>query len=377
MSEPAPDEKEEEFYETNDPETLDNATTTWHQKDEETAEIDTAEIEAQKSYAVFASTTALGGADYSGSAEAYDRFRAHTMPRGSLESPLQKLERLKLETAQLQQYMETAAGQGGFAGQMYPPAVSSELSTLQQQIAGIAGQMSSDTPITASLASSTADKLMQDLSSFTAANEAATGKKGKKASAAAAGAASSVTYELFVEPQAAGTPMNRVADMERRLAALEKATGVTDQVELGKSLSKAVEELHDKVHLLDKGSLSALGASITEVTDKLAAAASHKTELSKQHTDKINTGACPTLSSHQQPVCLPGVLPTASCSGSCSPCSKLPGIWLAGLWHSCGCRGQVDAGGRGLAQHCRPLVPAQTRARPGRDLRQLVRLDPE
>ena len=305
MSEPQAEEKEPDVFETEDPVGLDNSTTAW--KEDENDAIDTADVAAQKSYEVFASTVPLGGADYSGSAEAYARFRAHSMPRGSLESPLQKLERLKMETEQLQKFMavippnpaapmcslcflsaptsaplpppclpllsalalprresisapratppnpaplwsrcwfaaasrlnmrcrtQSAAGQEGFAGTMYPPTVTDELATLQGQIAGIAGQMSADTPITASLTSSTADKLMQDLSSFTAANEAG-GKKGKKGAAAAEGGSSSVTYELFVEPQSASTPMNRVADMERRLAALEKATGVTEQVELG------------------------------------------------------------------------------------------------------------------------------------------------
>eukprot|EP01052_Picozoa_sp_SAG31_P013370 SAG31_NODE_802_length_12008_cov_18.741036_9_plen_294_part_00 len=292
MSEPEVEDNEQEFFETADPGDLDNSATVW--KEEETDAIDTTEIEAQKSFEVFSSTIPLGGADYSGSAEAFDRFRAHSMPRGSLESPLQKLERLKMETAQLEKYMETAAGQSGFAGQMYPATVTDELTALQENIAAIAGQMSAETPIAAGLASSTADKLLQDLSTFNAANDGSAKKGGKSNASTAAG--SSVTYELFVQPQSATTPMNRVADMERRLAALEKATGVTDQVELGQSLSKAVEELHDKVHLLDKGSLSSLAATVTEVTKKLQEAAATKKELSKQHSEKVNTGASTNLS---------------------------------------------------------------------------------
>ena len=89
----------------------------------------------------------------------------------------------------------------------------------------------------------------------------------------------------------------------------------------GQSLSKAVEELHDKVHLLDKGSLSSLGSTVTDVTKKLQVwrcpprrwdhcqslryccstchalqeAAATKKELSKQNSEKVNTGASPTV----------------------------------------------------------------------------------
>ena len=107
---------------------------------------------------------------------------------------------------------------------------------------------------------------------------------------AAAGGPSSVTYELYVEPTGAGadSAMSRVADMERRLAKLEKSTGIMENIEHSTSLSKTIDVLDQKVSLLDKGQLQALSAIVTDVQNKLKVAVDQKKELSKQHSEKVN-----------------------------------------------------------------------------------------
>ena len=174
MAEPAPaGGNEQEVYETADTPEFDNGAQTWQEADSDS--IDTSTVDPQSSYAVFAATTDIGGGDFSGTAEAYARFKAHTVPRGSLESPLQKLERLKMETVQLQKHLKTASEQGGFAGQMYPQVVTDELTALQTQISGIGNQLSAESPIMATMATSTADKLIADVGTF--ASGAAVGGK--------------------------------------------------------------------------------------------------------------------------------------------------------------------------------------------------------
>jgi hypothetical protein len=226
--------------------------------------------------------------DYSGSAEAAERRRAYAVPLGSLETPLQKLERLQRETAALAATMEEAQAQGGMAAASYGAAAAEELVSLQGKLGGISRSMASDAPVAAAMQASTADKLMQDLSAFTSGT-ASRGTKGKKkGKAEQAGAQAGVTYELFLEPSSGGVALDKVSDLERRLAALEKAAGSAD---LPEDLSSAVVSLRDRVALLDQAAMKKLSQATKEATKQLEEAAKAKRNLGKSQTEAIATVA--------------------------------------------------------------------------------------
>ena len=206
------------------------------------------------------------------------------MPLGSLETPLQKLERLQLETAQLAASMEEAQAQGGMPAAACGAAATSELSGLQDKLAGIARSMASDAAVAGVMQESTADKLMQDLSAFTAGAGAAEGGKGAKKGKGAAGEQAGVTYELFLEPSSGGVALDRVSDLERRLASLEKAAGSAD---LPEDLSSTVASLRDRVALLDQAAMKKLKGAAQEASDRLKEAAKEKKGLNAEQTEQI------------------------------------------------------------------------------------------
>eukprot|EP01049_Picozoa_sp_SAG25_P001314 SAG25_NODE_56_length_18517_cov_197.286296_5_plen_286_part_00 len=178
--------------------------------DPETDSIETTHQSAVDAYAVFATSTALRPVgDHSGSAEAFERLRAYSVPKGSLETPLQKLERLKLETAELTATMEVAQTQGGLAAAQFPGSTAAELGELQEKLSGITRAMSSDAPVLEAMSGSTAEKLMQDLGAYSAAVDG--GGKGAPAAEAGGGGGGNVTYELYLEPGSAGVALDKGA----------------------------------------------------------------------------------------------------------------------------------------------------------------------
>ncbi len=302
---------EPEFFETEDPQPFDNVTVRvvclfspvpprlaplgpnascgaqnkWEDEPDSDA-IDSSHLDAQGSYETFSKAPPLKGADYSGSAEAIERRRAYTVPLGSLETPLQKLERLQRETAALAASMEEAKTQGGMPAASYGAAAAEELLSLQGKLGGIASSMASDAPVAAAMQASTADKLMQDLAAFTSGTASSKGDKKKKGQAE--GEQTGVTYELFLEPRSGGVALDKVSDLERRLAALEKAAGSTA---LSQDLSSAVVSLRDRVALLDQAAMKKLSQATKDATKHLEDAAKVKRSLTKSQTEAIATVA--------------------------------------------------------------------------------------
>ena len=229
----------------------------------------------------------MGAADYSGSAEAAERRRAYAVPLGSLETPLQKLERLQKETAALAASMEGAQTQGGMAAAAYGAGAADDLVSLQTKLGGIARSMASDAPVAAAMQSSTADKLMQDLTAFTTGTTKG-GAKGGKKKGKDDGDQGGVTYELFLEPSSGGVALDKVSDLERRLAALEKAAGSAD---LPEDLSSAVVSLRDRVALLDQAAMKKLSLAASDATKHLNEAAKVKRTLKSNQTEAISTVA--------------------------------------------------------------------------------------
>ena len=224
------------------------------------------------------------GADYSGSAEAAQRLRARALPKGSLETPAQKLERLRMEAAELADSIEAAQKDGALASAQYPAGAREELGELAAKLNGIARAMSVEAPVLEAMQvpprspqtqllaldtpqrhrgidqqlppplcprsqGSTADKIMADLSTYSA------GAKGAQGAEGSAPGNGSMTYELYLEKGSAGVALDKVSELERRLAALEHATG-SGQSELSQDLSTIVSQLSAKVALLDKGAIS-------------------------------------------------------------------------------------------------------------------------
>eukprot|EP01044_Picomonas_judraskeda_P000912 COSAG03_NODE_46_length_16816_cov_6.510492_3_plen_355_part_00 len=250
--------------------------------------IDSSHLNAQGSYETFSKAPALPGADYSGSAEAIERRRAYTVPLGSLETPLQKLERLQRETAALAASMEVAQAQGGMPAASYGAASAEELLSLQAKLGGIASSMASDAPVAAAMQSSTADKLMQDLTAFTSGASSRQSKGEQKKKGQPEGQQAGVTYELFLEPRSGGVALAKVSDLDRRLAALEKAAGRAD---LSEDLSSAVVSLRDRVALLDQAAMKKLSQATKDATKHLEDAAKAKRNLGKSQTEAIATVA--------------------------------------------------------------------------------------
>lgn len=177
--------------------------------DPETDSIETTHQSAVDAYAIFATSTAVRPVgDHSGSAEAFERLRAYSVPKGSLETPLQKLERLKLETADLAATMEAAQTQGGLAAAQYPGSAAADLGELQEKLSSITRAMSSDAPVLEAMSGSTAEKLMQDLGAYSAAVDGAV-KASPTTEASGAGGSSNVTYELYLEPGSAGVALDK------------------------------------------------------------------------------------------------------------------------------------------------------------------------
>eukprot|EP01043_Picozoa_sp_COSAG02_P019115 COSAG02_NODE_911_length_16005_cov_9.262983_4_plen_394_part_00 len=302
--------EEPEFFETQEPQPFDNVTVSvclappppppgwllgsntscgaqnkWEDEPDSDA-IDSSHLNAQGSYETFSKAPPLEGADYSGSAEAIERRRAYTVPLGSLETPLQKLERLQRETAALAASMEQAKAQGGMPAASYGAAAAEELLSLQGKLGGIASSMASDAPVAAAMQASTADKLMQDLAAFTSGAASSKGEKKKKGKTD--GEQAGVTYELFLEPRSGGVALDKVSDLERRLAALEKAAGSAN---LSEDLSSAVVSLRDRVALLDQAAMKKLSQATKDATKHLEDAAKAKRNLAKSQTEAIATVA--------------------------------------------------------------------------------------
>lgn len=253
----------------------------------ESEAIDGSHLDAQGSYETFSKAPAVGAADFSGSAEAAERRRAHAVPLGSLETPIQKLERLQKETAALAASMEGAQEQGGMAAAAYGTGAADDLVSLQEKLGGIARAMASDAPVAAAMQSSTADKLMQDLTAFTTGTTKGGAKRGKK-TGKDDGEQGGVTYELFLEASSGGVALDKVSDLERRLAALETAAGSAD---LPEDLSSAVVSLRDRVALLDQAAMKKLTLAASDATKHLNEAAKAKRALKSSQTEAISTVA--------------------------------------------------------------------------------------
>ena len=253
-------------------------------------EIDRKHLDVQESYSIFAAYSESGAVsrDHSGSAEAFQRIRSRSMPKGSLEAPAQKLERLQAEVMELAESVKMSQEQGGMVGAQYPATARAELGDLQAKLNGIARAMSSEAPVLEAMQGCTADKIMQDLGSYTASIPTVQGVSDE----AAAVGAGSITYEVFLEPNSGGVALDKVSDLERRLQKLENATGgVALRGELPQDLSTMVRQLSDKVSLLDKGAISKLAAATTDATNKLQATAAKKRELGKDEADQIGVVA--------------------------------------------------------------------------------------
>jgi len=152
-----------------------------------------------------------------------------------------------------------------------PTVLKEELSVLQNQLASLL-QEDQYSPFlnpryevehSTSLQQNLSKKLFSELSVYTKSNKSSEGGKDLK---------SSVTYELYFAPDKAKyMQMSKFADLERRLAELEKIVGLTvvSSFPLPSSLISMVEELKSDVSLLNTNQLDSILRKLQTVSQEM------------------------------------------------------------------------------------------------------------
>jgi len=291
---PADDEPEPEYYENEDP--RDFVSAVQPPADGALADVDSASLAPAVAYQSFSRPFNPLHNDHSGTIASFDARRRGGPLGGAQthEAPLARLARLRAEAAELEAlFGEAAAAANGMAESRLGEATLAELRALQQQLAALAASPLAAVGAGSGAQPGVAAKLLRDLERFKVGRGAAGGGEPEPAAAAEGMGGGRATYELYVSPGQGGdaAPLRKVAELERRLAVLESATGVGSAgagAALPRDLLSTVSSLGARVALMDKGSLTALTHKATAVTHQLKDIQKEKRELEDHETEAVN-----------------------------------------------------------------------------------------
>ncbi|KAK7109104.1 dynactin subunit 2-like isoform X2 [Littorina saxatilis] len=263
----------------------------------ESESVETVALDTKAAYTAFKGKGVSSTVDFSDSvgksrkAGYFSDQTEYELSDGStLETPLQKFQRLQHEirelTEEVSKAKESVKGDGG-PDKLSPVNLGQQLQYLQHQLTDLHLEKLLGPDASVDLSDpqgALRQRLLQQLSSYT---PPAASKDKPSTPQAGGGQGDYVTYELYYRPEQAQFSKNaRMANLEERLERLENAIGQSmDKVGVltgdteNKSLLGAVGALNTKLSLLDQPNVDAVEARLQSVLHKLNQIADKKTAL--------------------------------------------------------------------------------------------------